>query len=274
MDWLIGDLQGCDAALVQLLQKVDFSPSRDRLWLLGDLIGRGPDSLRCLRRVRDLGAQAVLGNHDLNLLAIAAGHRKAHASDQLGELLAAHDLPELLEWLRHQKMVRLVEGWLLVHAGLLPQWSATQALALAGEVEKVLQDAEQLSDFLPFMMGNSPNFWDDSLSGFDRLRVLVNAFTRLRFVTRDGSMDLKLKEGAAAAPEGFSPWFEHPGRASHTQAIAFGHWSTLGLINRPDLLALDTGCVWGGCLTAARIDGGRREIMQVHCVAAQQPGLV
>ena len=274
MDWLIGDLQGCDSALVQLLQELDFSPSRDQLWLLGDLIGRGPDSLRCLRRVRDLGAQAVLGNHDLHLLAISEGHRKAKPSDRLDPLLRAPDFPDLLDWLRHQSMARQVQGWLLVHAGLLPQWSTEQALALAREVESVLQDPQQLSDFLPVMMGNGPRQWDENLRGPERLRLLVNAFTRLRFVAADGSMDFKVKEGAGAAPEGLMPWFEHPDRASRGQPIAFGHWSTLGLINQPKLLALDTGCVWGGCLTAARIDGGRREIKQVHCLAAQKPGLV
>jgi bis(5'-nucleosyl)-tetraphosphatase (symmetrical) len=274
MDWLIGDLQGCDAALVQLLQELDFSPSRDQLWLLGDLIGRGPDSLRCLRRVRDLGALAVLGNHDLNLLAIAAGHRRAKPSDQLAPLLQAPDFPDLLDWLRQQALVRQVHGWLLVHAGLLPPWSVEQALRLGREVEAVLQDPEQLSQFLPVMMGNSPDQWHDDLQGFDRLRLLVNAFTRLRFISTDGRMDFKAKEGAGAAPAGLLPWFEHPERASQQQPIAFGHWSTLGLVNRPDLLALDTGCVWGGCLTAARIDGRRREVKQVHCAAAQQPSLV
>jgi bis(5'-nucleosyl)-tetraphosphatase (symmetrical) len=274
MNWLIGDLQGCDSALVQLLQELDFSPSRDQLWLLGDLIGRGPDSLRCLRRVRDLGAKAVLGNHDLNLLAIAAGHRKAKRSDQLEPLLQAPDFPELLDWLRQQAMVREAHGWLLVHAGLLPSWDANHALALAREVETVLQDPQHLAEFLPVMMGNRPVRWDETLQGADRLRFLVNAFTRLRFVAIDGSMDFEAKEGAGSAPEGLMPWFEHPARASQNQPIAFGHWSTLGLIDRPDLLSLDTGCVWGGCLTAARIDGGRREIKQVHCVAAQKPGLV
>jgi len=274
MDWLVGDLQGCDAALGRLLDAVGFSPSRDRLWLLGDLVGRGPASLATLRRVRDLGAQAVLGNHDLNLMVVAAGHRKAQPNDKIDTLLAAPDREELLEWLAQQPLARRAQGWLMVHAGLLPAWTAEQALGLAEELGAVLRDPQARADFLPRMMGNQPLRWDDGLRGTDRLRCLVNAFTRLRFVSDDGAMDLATKEGAGAAPEGHRPWFEHPQRASHGQAIAFGHWSTLGLIDRPDLLALDTGCVWGGCLTAARIDDGRREIVQVHCEQAMAPGAV
>lgn len=272
MDWLIGDLQGCDAALAQLLARIGFSPSRDRLWLLGDLVGRGPDSLGALRRVRDLGARAVLGNHDLNLLVVAAGHRAAKPADRLDALLAAPDRAELLDWLREQALVRQVEGWLLVHAGLLPAWDAATALALSAEVEALLRDRAQLAAFLPKMMGNVPDAWDPALGGDARLRLLINAFTRLRFVHADGRMDFALKEGAATAPPELRPWFEHPARASRGTPIAFGHWSTLGLVERPDLLALDTGCVWGGCLTAARIDGGRREVVQVHCEQTLAPG--
>lgn len=274
MDWLVGDLQGCDAALERLLETVGFSPSRDRLWLLGDLVGRGPDSLATLRRARNLGAQAVLGNHDLNLLVVAAGHRMATSSDRIDALLAAPDCAELLDWLSQQPLARSVQGWMLVHAGVLPSWTVDQALALAEEVGSVLRDPESLAAFLPQMMGNEPPRWDDGLRGANRLRCLINAFTRLRFVRDDGAMDFVTKEGAGAAPQGHRPWFEHPHRASQGQPIAFGHWSTLGLIDRPDLLALDTGCVWGGCLTAARIDDGRREIVQVHCEQATTPGMV
>lgn len=274
MDWLVGDLQGCDAALGRLLDTVDFSPSRDRLWLLGDLVGRGPDSLATLRRVRALDARAVLGNHDLNLLVVAAGHRAAKPSDRLESLLAAPDRDALLDWLAQQPLARQAPGWLMVHAGLLPAWTVDHALALGEELGAVLRDPTTRADFLPHMMGNEPARWDDRLQGTERLRCLVNAFTRLRFVREDGAMDFATKEGAGATPPGHHPWFEHPQRASHGQAIAFGHWSTLGLIERPDLLALDTGCVWGGCLSAARIDGGRREIVQVHCEQALAPGTV
>ncbi|MBH9577488.1 symmetrical bis(5'-nucleosyl)-tetraphosphatase [Inhella proteolytica] len=272
MDWLIGDLQGCDDALGRLLAAVDFSPSRDRLWLLGDLVSRGPQSLATLRRVVALGAQAVLGNHDLHLLAVAAGVRKAKKSEQLDALLQAPDRELLLDWLRARPLVAQAPGWLLVHAGLLPGWSAEQALALSAEVEALLRDPQALSAFWPQMYGNQPDLWRDELQGPERLRTIINACTRLRFVDLGGRMDFETKEGADAAPPGLLPWFEHPQRASRGTPIAFGHWSTLGLINQPDLLALDTGCVWGGCLSAARIDGGRREIVQVRCEQAQKPG--
>jgi len=274
MDWLVGDLQGCDAALRRLLDTVGFSSSRDRLWLLGDLVGRGPDSLAALRLVRHLDAQAVLGNHDLNLLVVAAGHRAAQPQDRLGDLLKAPDRDELLDWLTHQPLVRRVHGWLLVHAGLLPAWSGEQALALSDALSKVLSDPGERATFLPQMMGNEPALWHPDLQGAERLRCLVNAFTRLRFVDLHGRMDFATKEGSDCAPPGLMPWFDHPERTSAGEPIAFGHWSTLGLIDRPTLLALDTGCVWGGCLSAARIDGGRREIVQVRCDQAQRPGTV
>jgi bis(5'-nucleosyl)-tetraphosphatase (symmetrical) len=274
MDWLVGDLQGCDSALAHLLEQVGFSPSRDRLWLLGDLVGRGPDSLAVMRRVRALDARAVLGNHDLNLLVVAAGHRDAIPSDRIDELLAAPDRGELLDWLCQQPMAREAEGWLMVHAGLLPSWTPEMALTLAEELHAVLRDPLARAEFLPHMMGNEPSAWHDGLTGIQRLRCLVNAFTRVRFVTGAGDMDFATKEGAAGAPLGHHAWFEHPQRVSQGQPIAFGHWSTLGLVSRPDLLALDTGCVWGGCLTAARIDGGRREIAQVHCTQAMKPGVM
>ena len=271
MDWLVGDIQGCDAALQRLLAEIGFSPSRDRLWSLGDVVNRGPESLACLRRLRDLDAGLVLGNHDLHLLAVAAGTRPVGRGDSLDELLAAPDCDELLGWLRGQALVREVQGWLLVHAGLLPAWSTADALQLGQEVQTLLAGPDWAA-FLPQMYGNEPDAWTESLQGPARWRCLINAFTRLRFVDDQGRMDFKTKEGAGAAPTGYLPWFEIPGRHSAGQAIAFGHWSTLGLINRPDLLALDTGCVWGGCLSAARVDGGRREIVQLKCEQAQAPG--
>ncbi len=277
MDWLIGDIQGCDAALARLLDKIGFSPSRDRLWSLGDVVNRGPDSLAGLRRLRELDARVVLGNHDLHLLAVAAGTRKPAKGDTLEVLLAAPDRDALLAWLRGQALVRRTGddagGWLLVHAGLLPGWSGDQALRLGAEVQTLLAGPDW-AEFLPQMYGNEPAAWSDSLQGAARWRCLINAFTRLRFLRPDGAMDFQTKEGASAAPPGHLPWFDAPGRASRNEPIAFGHWSTLGLIDRPDLLALDTGCVWGGCLTAARIDGGRREIVQLSCEQAQVPGAV
>lgn len=270
---LIGDIQGCDAALAELLDVAGFSPSRDRLVLLGDLVNRGPDSLACLRRLQALGeaAQCLLGNHDLHLLAVAAGLRRPHRQDTVQALLQAPDREALLDWLRRQSLALQAQGWLCVHAGVLPAWSPAQTLALAAEVQDVLR-GPNLPDFLAQMYGNQPDAWDEGLSGAARLRVIVNALTRLRFCSAQGRMDFELKESAAAAPPGLMPWFEVPGRRTAGVPVAFGHWSTLGLINRPELLALDTGCVWGGQLSAARVDGGRREILQVACPQAQRPG--
>ena len=273
MDYLVGDLQGCCDPLERLLQTLDFSPSRDRLFLLGDLVNRGPDSLGVLRRLRALGGAAtcLLGNHDLHLLAIAHGVRKPHRSDTLDAILHAPDRDDWLNWLRQQRLAVWDAGWLMVHAGVLPQWDAARTVALAGEVEAMLRSPD-LGDFLTQMYGNEPARWDDALTGVSRWRCAVNALTRLRFCTADGEMEFATKDGAGEAPEGFLPWFEVPGRATQGTPVAFGHWSTLGLIDRPDLLALDTGCVWGGRLTAVRVDGGRREIVQVECPQAQKPG--
>jgi bis(5'-nucleosyl)-tetraphosphatase (symmetrical) len=270
---LVGDVQGCDEALQRLLDQIGFSPSRDRLVLLGDLVNRGPDSLAVLRRMMALegAATCLLGNHDLHLLAVAAGLRPLHGSDTLDAVLAAPDRDACIAWLRQRPLVHAEAGWLCVHAGLLPDWDAAQALALAGEVEAMLRGPD-LRGFLQVMYGNQPDRWSDTLQGADRARLVINAFTRLRLCTADGRMDFKLKESAAAAPPGLLPWFEVAQRRSAGTPIAFGHWSTLGLINRPDLLALDTGCVWGGPLSAVRVDGGRRELVQVPCAQAQRPG--
>lgn len=268
--YLLGDIQGCDAALGLLLEKIAFSPSRDQLYPLGDLVNRGPDSLAVLRRLMALGGSApcILGNHDLHLLAVAAGLRPAGKHDTLAALLQAPDKPALMDWLRQQALARRLDlpeaSFLLVHAGVLPQWSAAQTLGLAAEVQARLQ-APDYGDWLATMYGNQPDAWQDDLQGEERLRVVVNALTRLRFCSAAGQMEFASKEGAGAAPAGFMPWFEVPGRASADICVAFGHWSTLGHINSPNLLALDTGCVWGGCLSAMRIDGGRRELLQINC---------
>jgi len=266
MHFLIGDLQGCSDALDRLLAEIGFSPSRDRLHVLGDLVNRGPDSLGVLQRLHGLGdaASFLLGNHDLHLLAVAAGVRPAHRSDTLQALLASPARDAWLHWLRQGRLADRAHGWLLVHAGVLPQWDAERTLALAGEVEELLR-SDEFAAFLPRMYGNTPARWDDALRGDDRWRVIINALTRLRFCKADGTMEFHVKQGAAAAPPGHAAWFEIASRRSAGTPIAFGHWSTLGLINRPDLLALDTGCVWGGPLSAARIDGGRRELFQVPC---------
>ncbi len=277
--YLIGDVQGCDAALQRLLDQIAFSPSRDTLYLLGDLVNRGPDSARVLRRLLGYGdaARCLLGNHDLHLLAIAHGVRPPHRRDTLDGILQAADRPVLLDWLRRQRLALHLDHAgqeiLLVHAGVLPSWSATKTIALAGELETVLRGPD-LNDFLRRMYGNEPARWDESLQGDARLRVIVNALTRLRFCTVQGEMEFASKEGAAGAPPGYLPWFEVPGRQTAKVTVAFGHWSTLGWLDRPDVLALDTGCVWGGALSAVRLAGaGRHELIQVPCEAAQTPGV-
>lgn len=273
MIYLVGDVQGCDDALHRLLQTLDFSPSRDRLVLLGDLVNRGPSSLQVLRRIVSLGsaAQCILGNHDLHLLAVSRGVRELHRSDTFGDVLADAQAAAWLDWLRSQPLACMESGWLCVHAGVPPQWSAEKTLALAAEVQRLLRGPD-LAHFLPQMYGNEPNRWDDALQGAARARFVINALTRMRFCSADGTLDFKTKEGAGSAPDGFMPWFDVPGRATAGQPMAFGHWSTLGAINRADLLATDTGCVWGGCLSAVRVDDGRREFVQVRCEQAQRPG--
>ncbi len=273
MHYLIGDLQGCDDAFARLLAEIGFSPSRDRLHLLGDLVNRGPGSLAVLQRLEGLGdsAVALLGNHDLHLLAVAHGVRREHRSDTLRDILAHPRRDAWIDLVRRLPLADTAHGWLLVHAGVTPQWDAAQALALAREVEAMLRGPD-LSAFLQVMYGNEPARWRDDLQGVDRWRCAINVFTRIRFVDADGTLDFKIKEGTAAAPPGLVPWYDAPGRRSAGTPIAFGHWSTLGLVERPDLLALDTGCVWGGRLTAVRVDGGRREVTQVDCARAAVPG--
>lgn len=277
--YLIGDVQGCNAALQRLLDTLDFSPSRDTLYLLGDLVNRGPDSAGVLRRLMRYGeaAQCLLGNHDLNLLAVAQGTRKVHRKDTLDTILRAPDRHAMLHWLRHQKMALLLRRGdrplLMVHAGVLPTWSVELTMALAQEVETQLQ-GDQSAAFLQAMYGNTPTHWNASLTGMDRLRVIVNALTRLRFCTAQGEMEFETTEGAAGAPTGFMPWFEVPMRQTASATVAFGHWSTLGWLGRTDLLSLDTGCVWGGCLSALQfnLQDDSQTLIQVQCEAAQQPG--
>ena len=273
MHYLIGDLQGCHDALQRMLAEIGFSPSRDRVTVLGDLVNRGPQSLAVLRTLRALenAADALLGNHDLHLLAAAHGVRPEHKSDTLREILDAPDREAWLDWLRQRPLALMREGWLCVHAGVSPAWSAAQTMALASEVEALLRGPD-LAAFLPLMYGNQPARWSDTLQGPDRWRHVINVLTRIRFVHADGALDFKAKEGAGDAPPGLLPWFDSPGRASADTPIAFGHWSTLGLVNRPDLLGIDTGCVWGGALTAVRVDGGRRDVVQVRCEQSRLSG--
>jgi bis(5'-nucleosyl)-tetraphosphatase (symmetrical) len=273
MHYLVGDLQGCCDAFERLLDRIAFSPSRDRLTVLGDLVNRGAQSLATLQRLRALGGAAtcLLGNHDLHLLAVACGGRKAHRSDTFADVLDSPDRAHWLAWLRGQRLAVVEQGWLCVHAGVVPQWDVAQTLACAAEVEAMLR-SDALDDFLHVMYADEPLRWDATLAGHGRLRFIINVLTRIRFTDAQGALELKTKDSAGAAPQGCLPWFDAPGRRTQGVPIAFGHWSTLGLIDRPDLLALDTGCVWGGRLTAVRVDGGRREIVQVECEQAQRPG--
>lgn len=272
--YLVGDIQGCDAPLARLLARIDFSPSRDTLYLLGDLVNRGPASAAVLRRLMGYGdaAHCLLGNHDLSLLAVAHGQRAPHRNDTMDDILRSPDRAAMLDWLRHRAMALHAHGILMVHGGVLPSWDLAQVLALARELEDVLR-GPALADFLAGMWGNRPDRWDDTLAGADRLRVIVNALTRLRFCTPEGAMDLKASGGVDQAPAGMLPWFDVPGRRTAGVPIAFGHWSTLGYLRRPDLVSLDTGCVWGGCLSALRLDaGGAHELIQEKCEQAQVPG--
>jgi len=245
-----------------------------RILFVGDLINRGPDSLGALRRMKALSEssggriEALLGNHDLHLIAVAVGAQRMSRSDTLDEILAAPDRDGLIAWLRARPLAIQVDRHLLVHAGVAPQWDAAQTMALAAEVEAVLQGDDWIA-FLSAMYGNDPDRWDDSLEGMARLRCIVNALTRMRLCTPDGSMDFKHKE-SEAGPEGSGllPWFDLPGRRTQDVTVVFGHWSALGLIQRPDLIGLDSGCVWGGKLTAVCLDD--RALLQVDCPEYQE----
>lgn len=267
--YAIGDLQGCRDSLLRLLDEISFDPAADRLWFVGDLVNRGPDSLGVLRLIRDLGEAAlcVLGNHDLHLLALAEGYGRVHKGDTLDAILTAPDRDELLYWLRHRRLAWLEDGFLLVHAGVLPGWTADEAMARAAEAEAALRGADWRR-FFERMYGNSPVAWDEALTGVERLRVIVNAFTRLRYCSAAGEMEFHHKGAPGTQPSPWLPWFEVPGRASAGTTCIFGHWSTLGLICRPDLIALDTGCLWGGWLTAVCLED--RRVYAVACPAARQ----
>ena len=268
--YAIGDLQGCLGSFERLAARL---PAADRFVFVGDLVNRGPQSLATLRYVKALAeagrAAAVLGNHDLHLLAVAAGIRPVHRSDTIQEVLDAPDRDELLAWLRSLPLAHREQGVLFVHAGVLPDWDADRTLALSGEVRRRLA-ADDHDTFLREMYGNEPARWSESLAGHDRLRCVVNALTRVRMLAADGTMDLKHKGASASAPAGLVPWFDHPARATRGTPIVFGHWSTEGLVLRDDAIGLDTGCVWGGRLTALRLED--RALFQVGCPQSQAPG--
>jgi bis(5'-nucleosyl)-tetraphosphatase (symmetrical) len=263
--WAIGDIQGCCDELEELLQRIRFSTDRDQLWFVGDLVNRGPRSLHTLRLVRSLreNALCVLGNHDLHLLAVALVGAKVRKSDTLHEVLTAPDRDSLIEWLLHRHLAHYDShtGDLLVHAGIVPEWSATLTVELAREVEQALRrDAPKL---LSAMYGDEPDHWQPSLSGMERLRFAINVLTRMRFVTTDGHLDLRQKGKPESAPRHLIPWFRAPRRDGSPLRIIFGHWSALGLHREPHFLGLDTGCVWGGVLSAANLDDPEMSIVSV-----------
>lgn len=268
----IGDLQGCAAPLQRLIKQLALQPNVDRLWFAGDLVNRGPDSHAVLSWLHAQSCTTVLGNHDLHLLAVANGIRPPGKRDTLNALLQPAS-SQLLDWLRQQPLAHFEDDHLMVHAGVLPQWSLTQTLDLAAEVEEQLRGPNYV-DFLAQMYGNQPDQWHNSLKGAKRWRVIVNALTRLRFCTADGMMDFSSTESAANPPSGFMPWFEVANRQTQNITVVFGHWSTLGLTLRDNLIGLDTGCVWGGKLSAVKLaaNPNQRAVFQVDCPTAQQPG--
>lgn len=268
--YAIGDLQGCAHETQLLLEQIHADAQGDAsILFVGDLINRGPDSLGALRRVRALQessggrVEALLGNHDLHLLAVAAGAQAVSPSDTLDAILAAPDRDELIAWLRQRPLAMMSGRCLLVHAGVLPQWTAGKVMMLAAEVQAALR-GDGWIDFLGQMYGNTPDRWDESLTGIARLRCIVNALTRMRLCTADGVMDFKQKESAGApAGSGLLPWFDLEGRQTKDVTVVFGHWSALGLLMRDDVIGLDSGCVWGGKLTAVCLD--ERRLLQVDC---------
>lgn len=270
--YAIGDVQGCHTPLQELLSRLRFDPGRDRLWFTGDLVNRGAQSLEVLRFVKGLGERAVcvLGNHDLHLLAVAAGTARTKKRDTLDEILRAPDRDELLPWLRSRPLLHhdSALGYTLVHAGLLPPWDLAEARQLAHETGAVLR-GEHYRDFFDHLYGDLPDHWNENLRGFDRLRVVVNAFTRLRYCDLAGGMDLRAKGPPGSQPPGLLPWFQVPGRRSRELKIIFGHWSALGLWQHDGVIGLDSGCVWGRSLSAVRLDPGPAEFFSVACRPAQ-----
>jgi bis(5'-nucleosyl)-tetraphosphatase (symmetrical) len=269
--YAVGDIQGCFDELQGLLAEIRFDPACDRLWLTGDLVNRGPDSLAVLRFVRGLGAAAVtvLGNHDLHLLALAEGLGKLKSSDTLQAILEAPDRDELLAWLRSRPLLHHELGYTLVHAGLAPQWDLATARACAAELETVLQGPDYPA-FFRHMYGDQPARWDPGLTGWERLRFSVNCFTRLRYCTADGRLEMGFKGEPGSQPPEYLPWFEVPSRHNRDLKIIFGHWSTLGLRREDGVLALDTGCLWGGLLTAVRLDAAT-EVFSFDCAGRRRP---
>ncbi len=264
--YAVGDIQGCHDELQRLLKHINFDSAIDKLWLVGDLVNRGPDSLKVLRFVKSLGdaAISVLGNHDLHTLAVANGHLQYHRNDNIDDVLHAEDREELVDWLRHLPLLHHDAdlNFTMIHAGLPPQWDLTTAQASAHEIETVLQ-SDQHVEFLDRMYGNQPDVWDEQLTGWDRLRFITNCFSRLRYCDVDGKLSLEEKGKPGSQAQGLMPWFDVPNRKSKDMRIVFGHWSTLGSISSDRIYPIDTGCLWGDRLTALRLDDC--QIFSIDC---------
>jgi len=264
--YAIGDVQGCAPSLKVLVKKL---PKKSKMIFLGDLVNRGPDSLGALRQLKALQesgrAECILGNHDLHLLAIDAGLRKSKGLDTIEPILSAPDRRELIDWIRHRPMALSNGKVLAVHAGVLPQWDLQQTIECAQEVEKTLR-SKSYKDFLANMYGNTPNQWSKSLKGYERLRVITNTLTRMRFCTPTGKMEFESKEGLEQGPKGYIPWFTVPGRKTQDVLTYFGHWSTLGLLRQHNVIGLDTGCVWGGKLSALEISSSNKDSKNLELI--------
>jgi len=271
--YAIGDIQGCHTELQHLLEHINFDPAGDTLWFVGDLVNRGPDSLAVLRFVKSLGDRAisVLGNHDLHTLAVAHGHLKYHRNDNIDDVLRAEDCDDLMHWLRHLPLLHhdAELDFTMLHAGLPPQWDLATARSCAGEVEAVLQGPDYVH-FLENMYGNEPDCWDESLDGIERLRFITNCFSRLRYCNPQGKLALEEKGKPGKQPPGLLPWFDVPGRKSIDTRIVFGHWSTLGTVESDTVYAIDTGCLWGGTLTALQLENC--QTFTIDCQGARKPG--
>ena len=270
--YAIGDLQGCYDSLLKLLEKINFDKTKDTLWFAGDLINRGPDSLSTLRFVKSLGDSAitVLGNHDLHLLAIAAGVKTTRSPD-MQRILNASDRDELLSWLSTRPLLHHDSklNYTITHAGIYPLWTLAQAKSYASELEDILRN--NLDEFLNSMYGNKPDKWDESLTDFERLRFICNCFTRMRFCSEDGVLDFSSNGAPGTIPEDTSPWFDVSERKTKQDKILFGHWSTLGKVRKENIYPLDTGCVWGGELTALQIDSKEARYISIQCPGDANP---
>lgn len=269
--YAIGDIQGCYDDLLRLLEKIEFNQKKDQLWFVGDLVNRGPKSLDTLRFIKSLGdaAVSVLGNHDLHLLALAYGLSPFRAKDTLQPILEAKDKDELLDWLRHRPLFHYNDDFCLLHAGLPPQWDFSQAKKMAAKVEKELRGKHYL-DFFKVMYGNQPNHWNGHLSDQEQLRFTVNCFTRMRFCDKKGHLDFEHNGPIGTQPKHLLPWFDLEQRKNKELKIIFGHWSALGYHESNNCYAIDTGCLWGGQLTALKL-GKKMQRISIECKEHRKP---